>query len=114
MDKSKPATHLLTLSMGVNSPEIFQSKYAAMSALGEKSLPHCNSVSVSSYLLSEDDDDPDELIAKETTLLEVHRVFSAHGLSEEAGMSIINDILSKGIFFRERRGSSGGSRTSTG
>lgn len=83
--------------MTVNDPAIFNDKFKLLNAMAEKSLPHCNYVSVNSSLIGNVDDSDDEQIVVQ----KVQGILENEMFVDDA-KRVLNRLLAAGIRFREK------------
>lgn len=83
--------------MTVNDPAIFNDKFKLLNALAEKSLPHCNYVSVNSSLIGAMDDLHDE----QTIMQKVLGVLE-NEMNASVAKHLLDRMLAAGIRFREK------------
>lgn len=93
----------LVLSVTVENAEQHNRAYNEMGQVQDLLAGEVPSINLSSYDMTVDLPDTEKLYLDENTMFKVINVFDRHGVYPAMTATIINDLLSAGILFRERR-----------
>lgn len=101
---------LISLSIGVDGDDDYSTTFFDMAELARGLGSTHDYVNMSAQVVNNDEpDEPEHPYHDEnTTINKVRKVLMEHGLTSELTSSAISDMLSVGILFRERAGTTNG------
>lgn len=95
---------MISLTVGTQEAEEWIRTFQEISELATNLGVAHHYVSVSSSVLDEQSEEPDEnLVYDENTLQKVRTVLRQYGMTDELVTDVINEMLNIGLLFRERR-----------